>query len=143
MQGPAIWASFHGCRLHLGNSHMLCAHGIAVICSISRSTLVASAGLACTWLESCPLSPVNSKLPVCIQTHFREIPPEVVDQVVAEGTVMKCAGALMIENPALVPYITQIEGTQDAVMGLPKALVLQVISQAVQASKGQQTVHLR
>lgn len=41
----------------------------------------------------------------------------------------------MIENPALMPYITRVEGTKDAVMGLPKALVLQVISQAVQARK--------
>ena len=75
-----------------------------------------------------------------LQTHFREIPPEVVDQVVAEGTVMKCAGGLMVENPALMPYITKTEGTQDAVMGLPKVLVLQVISQAVQASTAQQAV---
>lgn len=66
-------------------------------------------------------------------THFSHIPPEVIDRVVEEGTVMKCAGALMIENPALMPYITKIEGTKDAVMGLPKALVLQLISQAVQA----------
>lgn len=70
-----------------------------------------------------------------MQTYFRQIPPEVIDQVVAEGTVMKCAGALMVENPALMPYITRTDGTQDAVMGLPKALVLHVISQAVQASK--------
>ena len=122
--------------------HTCCVH-MALLSSavLAEVYLLHSAGFACTWSKSHPLPGV--RLPVCMQTHFREIPPEVVDQVVAEGTVMKCAGALMIENPALVPYITQIEGTQDAVMGLPKALVLQVISQAVQASKGQQTVHLR
>ena len=56
---------------------------------------------------------------------------------------MKCAGGLMVENPVLMPYITKTEGTQDAVMGLPKVLVLQVISQAVKASIAQEAVDVQ
>ena len=54
--------------------------------------------------------------------------------MVAEGTVMKCAGALMIENPLLEPFITRFEGTKDAIMGMPKNTVLQLLAKAVKAS---------
>lgn len=69
-----------------------------------------------------------------VQTHFQPIPSDAIEQVIQEGTVMKCAGALMVENPVLMPYITKVQGSQDAVMGLPKAIVLQVITSAVTAA---------
>ena len=47
---------------------------------------------------------------------------------------MKCAGALMIENPSLAPYITCFEGTKDAIMGLPKDTVYRLIAAAIRAS---------
>lgn len=68
-------------------------------------------------------------------THFRRIPAEVVDRMVEEGTVMKCAGALMIENPLLTPFIMQFEGTKDAIMGLPKSTVYDLVAAAVKAGK--------
>ncbi|DBB06592.1 TPA: hypothetical protein ACH3X1_012121 [Trebouxia sp. C0004] len=68
-------------------------------------------------------------------THFRKIPAEVVDQMVDEGTVMKCAGALMIENPLLTPFITQFQGTKDAIMGLPKSTVFVLVAAAAKAGK--------
>lgn len=55
--------------------------------------------------------------------------------MVGEGTVMKCAGALMIENPLLEPFITCFDGTKDAIMGLPKDTVLRLVAEAVKASK--------
>ena len=54
--------------------------------------------------------------------------------MVEEGTVMKCAGALMIENPLLSPYITHFEGTKDAIMGLPKQTVLRLMALAANAA---------
>ena len=54
--------------------------------------------------------------------------------MVQEGTVMKCAGALMVENPLLEPYITHFDGTTDAIMGLPKATVIRLVALAVQAA---------
>ena len=56
--------------------------------------------------------------------HFKPIPSDVVEQLIKEGTVFKCAGALMIEHPLVEPLITCIDGTPDSVMGLPKHLVL-------------------
>lgn len=70
-----------------------------------------------------------------MQTHFSQIPEEVVQQMVEEGTVMKCAGALMSENALLQPFITRFDGTQDAIMGLPKDTVLRLVEEAVKASK--------
>ncbi|KAL3154241.1 hypothetical protein ABBQ32_013741 [Trebouxia sp. C0010 RCD-2024] len=67
-------------------------------------------------------------------TYFSQIPEEVVQHLVTEGTVMKCAGALMIENPLLEPFITCFDGTKDAIMGLPKDTVLRLVAEAVNAS---------
>ena len=55
--------------------------------------------------------------------------------MVEEGTVMKCAGALMIENPLLEPFIKRFDGTKDAIMGLPKDTVLRLVTEAVKASE--------
>lgn len=70
-----------------------------------------------------------------MQTHFSQIPEEVIQQMVEEGTVMKCAGALMIENPLLEPFITRFDGAKDAIMGLPKDTVLRLVGEAVKASR--------
>lgn len=57
--------------------------------------------------------------------NFSEIPDSVIDAVISEGLVFRCAGGLMIENPLVEPLITSIEGTTDSVMGLPKLLVVE------------------
>lgn len=70
-----------------------------------------------------------------MQTYFSQIPSEVVNQMVEEGTVMKCAGALMIEHPLLAPFITRFEGTKDAIMGLPKDTVFRLVAAATKVNK--------
>lgn len=50
--------------------------------------------------------------------HFSEIPEHVIDQMVAEGEVMYCCGALMIEHPLIRPYIRSIDGSEAAVRGI-------------------------
>lgn len=49
---------------------------------------------------------------------FDEIPQTVVNDLIAEGTVMQCAGGLMIEHPLVKKYIKRIDGSIDSVMGL-------------------------
>lgn len=82
----------------------------------------------------CISAKARHKSTVRLQTYFTHIPEEVMEQMVQEGTVMKCAGALMIENPLLAPYITRFDGTKDAIMGLPKDAVLRLLAAAVKAS---------
>ena len=50
--------------------------------------------------------------------HFSEIPEHVIDRMVADGEVVHCCGALMIEHPLIRPYIRSIEGSEAAVRGI-------------------------
>lgn len=59
---------------------------------------------------------------VCTQ-HFKAIPSDVIERVVAKGQVMKCSGGFMIDEPMLEPYLGQIIGTPDSVIGMPVALL--------------------
>jgi septum formation protein len=59
-----------------------------------------------------------------------DMPDDIINKLIAEGDVMWCAGGLMVEHPLIVPYITSIEGTQEAVMGLGKEAVMQVLVEA-------------
>lgn len=59
----------------------------------------------------------------------QQIPASVVKELCSEGTVLHCAGGLMVEHALVQPYITKIEGSLDSVMGLSKALVLELLEQ--------------
>ena len=65
--------------------------------------------------------------------HFSPKPAHVRDALIEEGTVFHCAGGLMVEHELVAPYITRMEGTQDAVMGLAKATVLRLLLDALGA----------
>ncbi|XP_021901501.1 maf-like protein DDB_G0281937 isoform X7 [Carica papaya] len=66
-----------------------------------------------------------------VQIYFHEIPDEVIEKLIKEGLVLKVAGALIIEHPLILPYIKQVLGTTDSVMGLPKALVQKLIKESL------------
>jgi septum formation protein len=59
--------------------------------------------------------------------HMSDMPDDVIDELIEEGDVMWCAGGLMVEHPLVVPYIMQIDGTQESVMGLGKEAVMTVL----------------
>ncbi|CAN0905846.1 7-methyl-GTP pyrophosphatase [Linum grandiflorum] len=50
---------------------------------------------------------------------------------VEEGIVLKAAGGLIIEHPLIVPYVKQVVGTTDSVMGLPKVLTAKLLQEVV------------
>ncbi|KAK0577344.1 hypothetical protein LWI29_031630 [Acer saccharum] len=66
-----------------------------------------------------------------VEIYFHEIPDEVIEKLVEEGTVLYVAGGLIIEHPLILPYIKQVVGTMDSVMGLPKALTEKLIKEAL------------
>lgn len=41
--------------------------------------------------------------------------------------MLQCAGGLMVEHSLVQPFVTNIEGTIDSVMGLSKPLVLSLL----------------
>ena len=61
--------------------------------------------------------------------YFSPFPEEVLSELLADPFLLKCAGGLMVEHPLIQPYLEKIEGTQDSVMGLSKALVLRLVGE--------------
>ena len=59
--------------------------------------------------------------------HFDAIPQHVIDEIIEEGEVINCAGGLMVEHPLLQPYIKQVDGTYDSLMGLSCALLASLL----------------
>ncbi|KAA8494098.1 Maf-like protein [Porphyridium purpureum] len=67
------------------------------------------------------------------EIYFRPIPEQNIERLITEGDVFYCAGGLMIEHPLVLPYVDHLLGTQDAVMGLSKALVTQLVDAALKS----------
>ncbi|CAI9266947.1 unnamed protein product [Lactuca saligna] len=65
------------------------------------------------------------------EIYFHEIPDDVVEKLIEEGLVLRVAGALIIEHPLVAPYVKNLIGTSDSVMGLPKALTEKLLKEAV------------
>lgn len=53
---------------------------------------------------------------------FHTIPKDVIHAIIAEGNVFSLAGGFTIQEPKLQPYIANIEGERESVIGLPRAL---------------------
>lgn len=66
-----------------------------------------------------------------VEIFFHEIPDEIIEKMVEEGIVLNVAGGLIIEHPLILPYVKQVVGTTDSVMGLPKALTEKLIKEVL------------
>jgi septum formation protein len=53
-----------------------------------------------------------------VNIYFKPFRRDVIDALIDEGIVYNCAGALMIEHPLVIPFISNIDGSLDSVMGL-------------------------
>ncbi|XP_024038923.1 maf-like protein DDB_G0281937 isoform X5 [Citrus clementina] len=65
------------------------------------------------------------------QIQFHEIPDEVIEKLIEEGIVLNVAGGLIIEHSLILPYVKQVVGAMDSVMGLPKAVTEKLIKEAL------------
>jgi len=61
--------------------------------------------------------------------YFQSFPSTIIQQILDEGHVLHCAGGLMVEHELLQPYVKQIEGSQDSLMGLSIPLLQQLLDQ--------------
>ena len=50
--------------------------------------------------------------------YFGAIPNDVVEKLLQEPMVLNCAGGLMVEHPLVQPYIVQVDGSYNSLMGL-------------------------
>jgi len=94
---------------------------------------------SCSTVGSVVLTDIETKCSVSavdITTlHFNSIPEEVIDSIVSNNppreendVIMYCCGALMSEHTVLSAYIRQIDGDIDAVLGLRKATVIDLLA---------------
>ncbi len=63
------------------------------------------------------------------KVFFKEIPENVINELIEKGNIMNCAGSTEIEDPLLRKYVDRIEGTAESVAGLPKELVEKLIKE--------------
>ncbi|KAF8012505.1 hypothetical protein BT93_I0614 [Corymbia citriodora subsp. variegata] len=65
------------------------------------------------------------------EVYFYDIPAQVVQSLINEGITLNVAGGLMLEHPLTSPFVKEVIGTTDAVMGLPKSLTERLIQKAL------------
>ncbi len=97
-----------------------------------------SAAQARAWLEGYATRPArtHSALVVChtrsgrrasgvdvAEVRLRPIPADVVEALVAGSVLYSCAGGFALGHPDFDPWLGSIEGSLDSVMGLPLALL--------------------
>mmetsp|Transcript_15214 Transcript_15214/g.27372 ORF Transcript_15214/g.27372 Transcript_15214/m.27372 type:complete len:262 (+) Transcript_15214:18-803(+) len=61
---------------------------------------------------------------------YKNIPEDVIDQLIKEGEIFYSAGGLRVEDPLVAPYLVKIEGAKDSIMGLCKADVKYCMGEA-------------
>ncbi|KAH9692987.1 Maf-like protein [Citrus sinensis] len=66
-----------------------------------------------------------------VEIQFHEIPDEVIEKLIEEGIVLNVAGGLITEHSLILPYVKQVVGAMDSVMGLPKAVTEKLIKEAL------------
>ncbi|MFN7161141.1 MAG: nucleoside triphosphate pyrophosphatase [Candidatus Gracilibacteria bacterium] len=63
------------------------------------------------------------------EVYFDTIPDHAIDLLIRQGDVMTCAGGFVTDNPLLDPYVKEIRGAKDSVIGMPLELTLSLLKQ--------------
>jgi len=50
------------------------------------------------------------------------LPDALVDQIIEDGNIFRCAGGIQLENPIIQPFIKSSEATEDQLVGMPLKL---------------------
>ncbi|XP_052310356.1 uncharacterized protein LOC7473181 isoform X2 [Populus trichocarpa] len=69
------------------------------------------------------------------EVYFHEIPDEIIDSVIEEGSTLHVAGGLTLEHPLTSPFVEAVVGSTDTVWGLSKALTEKLIKDNLVAAK--------
>ena len=57
-------------------------------------------------------------------------PVDVLEKVIERGEILGCCGGFMVDDPELQPYLSTREGREDALMGMPSALLMRLLKEA-------------
>ena len=55
--------------------------------------------------------------------RFNHIPPDALERIVKGKVVYTCSGGFSVEEPSMSPYVAEIRGGTDSVMGMPLPLL--------------------
>lgn len=61
--------------------------------------------------------------------HFNFIPPAAIEDFIKNGDPFTKAGGFGIQSPILQPYIKEIKGTRESIMGMPLHLLEKLIKE--------------
>jgi septum formation protein len=79
---------------------------------------------------------------VAIQ-HFHPISDTAIDALIQEGDVFYCAGGFLVESgniihthfiEHIVPFLSERQGDEDSIIGMPIQLLNKLISQVIETS---------
>lgn len=70
------------------------------------------------------------------EVHLRPLPAAAVEALIADGAVFGCAGALMVEHPAVAPHVARLVGDETAVRGLCATTTRGLIAAALRGEGG-------
>ncbi|EPR60550.1 Maf family protein [Toxoplasma gondii TgCatPRC2] len=74
---------------------------------------------------------------------FRHMPDAAIKAILDDGMVMTSAGGLVVDDDIMSTYVDRIEGSRDCLMGLPMAVVSQLIKEAVEREGGSCSIGVR
>ena len=66
-----------------------------------------------------------------VEVYLKPLTKEVIDTLIEQKIIFQCAGALRLEDPLMKPFIEEIRGEPDSLMGLPKKLTETLIQEVV------------
>lgn len=62
--------------------------------------------------------------------HFLPLPDDKIDELIAQGDVLKCAGGFTIEH--MEGFLGERQGEMETITGLPKTLTQSLLTQAAE-----------
>lgn len=66
---------------------------------------------------------------------FKDLTEEAINRIIADGSVLGCAGSFMTEHPLMAPHIAHVRGDVDTVQGLSRRIVRELINQVYGGSR--------
>lgn len=61
---------------------------------------------------------------------FAPVPSDILDAVIETGDILGCCGGFIVDDHRITPYLRTRVGTEDEIIGLPKALLIKLLQQA-------------
>lgn len=55
--------------------------------------------------------------------YLLPLPDKLIEELIRDGDVMRCAGGFRIEDPKVAPYLARRDGSPDSIMGMPLRLL--------------------